>query len=248
MRAADYAHFVEALCKADLAPPDDIRAPAAASLADRFAIHRNNIHVSLVDSLVEGFALVHAHVGDEFFRAMARAHVQQHKPRSPQLLAHGEDFPAFIAGFAPAASLPWLPDLARLELAWSASWAAADADTLKLAALKDFRAAALAQSSVQMHQAARLLRSEWPVADLWELHRSPAPDLSGIEWQPQSVLLTRPESQVLLQRLDEAAADFTAALFAGKSIADSAALAPQIDAGALLAKLLADGAIQAMRQ
>jgi hypothetical protein len=247
MRTADYEHFAHALCEADAALPAGLRAPGGAALLDRFAVYRNNVHVSLVDSLAESFPGVRAQVGDEFFRAMARVYVQQHKPSTPLLMCYGEFFPGFIETFEPAAALPWLPDLARLELAWSQCWAAADAAALPLAALRLRHAGDLLQCRFTAHPAVRLVRSEWPVARLWEAHQRQEADLGTLDWQPQNVLLTRPQSVVLLHPMDDAAADFTEALLQGLTIESAASRAPQIDAGAMLGSLLDDGTFLEIR-
>lgn len=241
MHTADYERFAQALCDADAALPAGLRAPSGAALLDRFAVYRNNVHVSLVDAMAEGFPAVRAQVGDEFFRAMARVYVQQHKPSTPLLTGYGDHFPAFIAAFEPAATLPWLPDLARLEFAWSQCWAAADAAALPLAALRTRRADDLVKCRFTAHPATRLVRSAWPVARLWEAHQQPDPDLGDLDWQPQNVLLTRPQVEVLLHPMDDAAADFTEALLQGLTVEGAAVRAPQIDAGAMLGSLLDDG-------
>lgn len=247
MRTADYQSFAAALCDADAPLPDGLLCPAGTDLSDRFAVYRTNVHVSLVDSLAASFAVTRAHVGEEFFHAMARTHVQQSKPSSALLSIHGEDLPDFIATFGPAASLPWLPDLARLERAWSQCWAAADAPALPITALRECRADELLQVCVYPHPAVRLVRSAWPVATLWEAHQVAGADLSGIEWTPQNVLLCRPHADVLLRRVDDAAADFIAALIAGDTIESAAALAPALDAGLLLQTLIEDGFILEIR-
>jgi hypothetical protein len=243
MHSAELTRFANALCDADAALPDGLTSPAGTCLEDRFNVYRNNVHVSLVESLAAGFPITRAHVGEDFFRAMARAHVQQSKPGSPQLLLHGEAFPEFVQSFEPAAALPWLPDLARLEQAWSQSWAAADAAALPITALGQRHADELLQMRVQAHPAARLVRSAWPVADLWEAHQGSEADLSALEWTAQNVLLCRPHADVLLQRLNDDAADFIAALMTGETIESAAAHAPGLDAGSLLHSLFEDGFI-----
>jgi len=56
-------------------------------------------------------------VGEEFFGAMAAAFVLECPPRSPVLASYGDELPEFIAGFASARDLAYLPDVARLEAA-----------------------------------------------------------------------------------------------------------------------------------
>ncbi len=105
----------------------------------RFAVYRNNVHVSLVNALTKGFPVVRALVGEEFFTAMARVFVGQTKPSSPMLFQYGENFPDFIAEFPPAASLPYLSDVARLECAWTRAYHAADDPILTVDALADLQ-------------------------------------------------------------------------------------------------------------
>lgn len=97
--------------------PPNLCARSGADPARRFAVYRNNVVVSLVAALGETFPVCRELVGAEFFEAMARLHVRASPPDSPVLAHYGADFPAFIAAFPPAASLPYLADVARLEYA-----------------------------------------------------------------------------------------------------------------------------------
>ncbi|HMA12915.1 MAG TPA: DNA-binding domain-containing protein [Steroidobacteraceae bacterium] len=249
MQWADYERFAQALCDPDLEPPPGLRVPDGAALAERFAVYRNTVHVGLVEALAAGFPVVQAQVGEDFFRAMARAYVQQHKPSTPLLALYGEHFPAFIATFDPAAAMPWLPDLARLERAWSECWCAAEAPALPVTALHGMDPEEIAVATLRAHPAARLVRSRWPVADLWEAHQRDAqPDLSALQWQPQSVLLTRPQAEIRLRRVDEAAARFTSALLGQQPIEIAAQQSPEVDAGALLGQLLELGLFTGIRR
>jgi hypothetical protein len=73
-------------------------------------------------------------VGKEFFREMARLYVLSEPPTSPILLDYGAGFPDFIASFVPAGALVYLPDVARIERAWTESYHAPDAAPLPAAA------------------------------------------------------------------------------------------------------------------
>lgn len=243
MRLADYRSFAAALCDAALPPPSALQVAPGNDIRERFAIYRNNLHVSLVDALAERFPVVLALVGEDFFRAMARDYVVAHKPVSPVLTHYGQDFPDYVASHEPAATLPFLGDIARLEREWSQAWAAADEPALDRAALAACSAAELAAARIRPHAAARLLRSAWPVADLWQAHQHVEPDLSAMEWRAQNVLITRPDAEVRLQRLDAGSAMIAQALFDGRSIAEAAAESEDADTGAVLALLLDSGTI-----
>lgn len=245
MRAAEYARFAAALCNADAAVPAGCAAPPGADLADRFAVYRNNVHISLIEALGERFDVVRRLVGEEFFRAMARAYVLRHKPVSAVLHEYGDGFPAFIAGFEPAAALPYLADVAALECAWSQSWAAADEAALEITALAGLDVRQLARARLRAHAAARLIRSAWPVADIWQAHQHGEPDLSGLAWRPQDVLITRPQGEVLLHVLPAAVTGFVAGLLRGLDVEAAAAAAalPAQDTGAAFGQLFEFGLV-----
>ena len=66
----------------------------------RFAVHRNTVAASLIEALQARFPVVQRLVGEDFFRAMARAFVALEPPSSPLLFLYGESFAAFIARFS----------------------------------------------------------------------------------------------------------------------------------------------------
>src|SRR5262245_37344384 len=73
----------------------------------RFEIYRNNVVAGLTRALAIRFPATEKIVGEEFFAAMARAFVLRHPPTSPVLLNYGDDFSAFVEGFAPAKTVPY---------------------------------------------------------------------------------------------------------------------------------------------
>ncbi len=127
------ADFAAALLDAGLPPPPGLRAWNGCDPARRFGVYRNNVIVSLVGALGDTFPVVKQLVGDEFFAAMAGVHVRAHPPTSPVLAHYGEGFADWLASFAPAQSLPYLPDMARLEFARLKALHAADAEPIAAA-------------------------------------------------------------------------------------------------------------------
>ena len=201
--------------------------------ASRFAVYRNNVVVSLVDALADTFAVTLATVGEEFFRAMAREFVFAHPPRSPLLTFYGRGFADFVAGFAPAACVPWLADLARLEMLRVEAYHAADADPLPAAAI----AALLGEPErlpalrLRCHPSAALLRSSWAVHSLWAAHGDDG-DPAGVDpCRPETVLVVRRGSDVATQALPQALAAFIAALMRGENLAAAAHAGQSVDGG-----------------
>ena len=74
---------------------------------------------------------------------MARAFIAQNRPRSAIIAEYGDDLPDFIEGFEAASSVPYLADVARIEMAWTQAYHAADAVPLGVEALAGIAAEAL---------------------------------------------------------------------------------------------------------
>ncbi|WNQ37918.1 HvfC/BufC N-terminal domain-containing protein [Bordetella pertussis] len=109
------AAFARALLD-PLAPcPPGLRRAGDADPAQRYAIYRNNVVASLIQALADTFPVCRELVGADFFHGHAHAYVARRLPRSPVLARYGGAFAAFVAAHAPAASVPYLADMARLE-------------------------------------------------------------------------------------------------------------------------------------
>ena len=130
--------------------------------------------VGLVRALETRFPVVERLVGEEFFRAMAQVFVTEDPPRSPILFRYGSTFPGFIEKFAPAADVPFLADVARLELARGRAYHAADALPLPAEEFAMLDANKLASTGVRLHPSTELLTSSFPIVSIWRAHQRTA--------------------------------------------------------------------------
>ncbi len=189
----------------------------------RFAVYRNNVVVGLIDALSDAFPVVRRVVGDDFFLAMAGVFVRQTPPSGPVMLEYGGEFPAFIDGFAPAADLPYLCDLARLERAWCEAHQASEASPLDVAELRSVAPAALAGTRLRFHPSLRIVRSPFPIFTIWNTNVEGAtPVPIDIGSGGEDVLIVRPGSEVEARRLPAGAALFIEALSAHDTIVEAA--------------------------
>lgn len=245
MQPREYAAFAAALADPSAPLPAGLLVPRGVSPEERFAVHRNNVHASLADALEDSFPVCRALVGAPFFREMARAHVQQELPHDAALLEQAAGFAAFVGHYAPARDLLWLPDVAALESAWQACWSAADARALGIADLAFRTPAALGACHFLPHPATRLVRSRWPIGSIWQRHQEPDPDLGAVDWQPESVLFTRPHATIEVLLLPAGPAAMASALLAGATVEQAATAAvtedPQLDPGRALHVLIGSG-------
>jgi hypothetical protein len=236
--AATQATFHAALWQAD--PPPGLAAPEGEA-ARRFAVYRNNVQHGLTRALAARFPVVEQLVGAEFFTAMARVFIAGAPPAHPVLLSWGEAFPGFLEGFPPVAHLPWLADVARLELTRGRVYHAADAepvipDQLAVADPERLRLA--------LHPSVALFASPYPALRIWQAHQPGAVPGAPIGTGPDHALIARrPDFAVIVERLEPDTHGVLAALAAGLPLGRAAA---ETDPTAALTLLLRHGLITAI--
>jgi hypothetical protein len=201
--------FADALLARDFDCPPGLRTWNGSDPGRRFAVYRNNVLVALVDALADTYPVVQALVGVDFFRAMAQEFVRGQPPTSPVLAGYGAGFAAFIEGFAPAAGLPYLPDLARLEWMRVEVYHAADVAPLRVEEIAPRLADADLQppAVLDLHPAARVLCSRHAVASLWAAHQADDVDAALAQVDPavaEVALVLRSGLDVLVMRIGDA--------------------------------------------
>lgn len=230
--------------------PEAHAAPWLAALQSQpgFAVYRNTVHKTCSDALQANYPTVCALVGEEWFRAAAALFVQAQPPTDGRLMAYGEGLAEFLCSFAPAAGLPYLPAVARLDRCWTESHLAADASLPNAAWLARQSPEALSSLCLAPHPAARWAWSaEHPACALWQRQREGAPMDAELAWQGDGALLTRPEGSVQWTALSRAGMAFLDACAAGLPLGLAAASVlqadPDTDLSALMAQLLQAGAL-----
>lgn len=226
-------HFARALLDVGLGPPPGLRAWNGSDPAQRFAVYRNNVMVSLTRALSGGFPVTRELVGAEFFDAMARAYIAVEPPTSPVLVEYGDGFGEFIARFPPAAGLPYLADIARLERMRVRSYHAQDASSLATESLHALMSDPEALSSLRvcLHPSCHVLRSRFALFSIWAAHQHDDETDRGLALarvdteQAQDVLVRRPSHEVSVMSLPPGVADFLLALSNSYSLREAATAA-----------------------
>jgi hypothetical protein len=248
MVAGGLARFQDAFARALLAPEAADTSRSLAALPG-FAIYRNTVLKGCIDALQANFPAVARLVGEEWFRAAAAVYARRDPPRMPMLLEYGAGFADFLAGFGPAAQLPYLPAVAQLDRFWTDAHVAPDAAPLRAQALAGLVPDRLGGIVLRPHAAARWAWFALPAYSIWSRNRKDPPvegDEPEIAWRGEGALVVRPGDAVDWLELDEAACAFMDACAAGKPLAAAAdtavAVAPGVDLAALMARLLDAGA------
>lgn len=243
--SAFQVNFASALLDADRPVPSAVASHGGRAPQKRFAVYRNNVVVGLVEALRAQFPAAEKIVGTEFFAAMARVYVITEPPRSPILVNHGNGFPGFIEQFEPAAELPYLADVARLEVGRTRAYHAADAAPLDPSRWEGLDPGALLSARVVLHPSLQILHSLYPVVTIWSMNAGEAEPASIEDSGPEDALVVRPHLEVQVRRLPAGGAAFLHALVSGASLGDAAATAdadhPAFDLAANLAGLIGAG-------
>ena len=247
--ACSQSDFAGALLDPGLPCPAGLVAWNGSDPAARLAVYRNNVISSLIDALADTFPVVQELVGEAFFRAMASVFVRQSPPRSGVLAHYGEAFSGFIEQFAPARSVPYLADMARLEMARVRAYHAADAEPVAtenvgLAMASGDR---IGELSLICHPSVAVVCSAFAVVSLWSAHQGSG-DLAAVDpFVGEDAIVLRQDLDVLVVRLPPGAAAFVTALHQGRCLGDAAAIATNAAAGfdlsATLALLMGHGAL-----
>ncbi len=244
------AEFAAALSDPMIVAPATLVGPDGEPAPRRFAVYRNNVIVGMVNALRSSFPVTERIVGEDFFQAMARAYALAEPPRSPLLMDYGVTFADFIAGFAPAAALPYLPDVARIERAWREAYHAADAEPLTAEDFAGTDGDRVAGLRLTLHPSLRLLRSAFPAQTIWTMNASDG-EVGPVDFgQAEDTLIVRPDAEVTVCRVPPGGAAFVAALGRSASLGAAAAEAladdARFDLAGNISGLIAAGAIVAI--
>jgi len=219
--------------------------------AQRLQIYRNHVVISLREALKATYPTVAALVGEDFFAAMVGPFIDATPPSSPCLFEYGEGLPDYIAGFAPAASVPYLADAARRDWALNAAYHSALLPAIDITALAEIDPERYGALRLALQPSLRLLQSPYPLDRIWAISQPDAEararvDLAGGGARLQ---IRRDGERAVFTPLEAPAWRWRQALVEGASLGDSVmALAadPQFDLNAELPALFAEGLVCAL--
>lgn len=214
-----------------------------AAIERRLGIYRANIAASVAKALGAAYPVVAQWVGAEFFAGLARAYGRARPSGSGDLYDHGAEFGDFLADFPHTRSLPYLPDLARLEWQVHRAYGAADAPAFEVARLAAVAPADQGSICFQWAAGTAVVESAFPIVRLWTLHQPGHEGAFTLEGAgAERARVGRDGWRVDVALIDPAEARFLQHSLGGATLesATAAALAeaPEFDLGALLPRLV----------
>jgi hypothetical protein len=223
----------------------------AASPSARLAVYRRTVQTTLAEALQANFPVVARLVDPRFFAYAASEYLRREPPSTPVLFEYGAGFADFLAGFPPCASLPYLPDVARLEWAVAGALHADDAMPVDPQIFGRLNASDSGGLRLKLHPSHRLLASRFPADRIWEINQPEAPADATVDLGEGEVRLEifRRGEQVVMRRLDAGGFAFRRAVVAGRCLESSTEIAlqtdPFFDLLVVLRTLLRDGLVVA---
>ncbi|MEO0443102.1 MAG: DNA-binding domain-containing protein [Pseudomonadota bacterium] len=187
----------------------------------RFAVYQNNVFYSLSQALSDLYPVVKQLVGDDFFNGLAQAYIRQYPPSRAAMVYFGEGFSEFLANFEHAQSLPYLVDIAALELARHQSYHAADEVVLSAGDFATIEAAAFEQATLKLQASFKLISSAFPIFSIWDSHQQNSAATTIELNEPQWVLIVRHDYQLQTFNVDPGTYRFYHGLDQGLSVADA---------------------------
>jgi hypothetical protein len=223
--------------------------------AQRIGIYRTALFANYRNALSASYPVVLRLTGAPFFHAAVDVFVRARPSNSGDLNVYGDAFGDFLADYAPAAALPYLPDVARLE--WAQDDAHRARDTLPvpesvLATLAAAPADRLPLLRLALEPSCRLIASPFPVLRIWQVNQ---PGFEGdarvlLDEGGDTLLVRRDVHGVSIERIGAGDFAWLAALSGGAPLGAAIDAAQAADAtfdlGAALSAHIAAGTIAAV--
>jgi hypothetical protein len=198
----------------------------------RMAVYRANMVAAADKALSSAYPVIRQVLGGEFFHGLAREFQCGSPSTSGDLTRFGAAFDTFLDTFEHTRSLPYLPDLARLEWAVHTAYGAADApdwDAAELGAVEPGR-----QAAIRLHWTPGLavVESGFPIVRIWSLHQPCQDGDFSVDWTAaENALVARQGFAITVSACSAGEAAFLAASLAGDTLGDAvtAALHRQSD-------------------
>jgi hypothetical protein len=212
------------------------RRPRLGSVEDRWHVYAHGYLARITEAAGLEYAAIRRILGEAAFASLLERYLAVFPPRSFDLSRVGDRLAAFLEFDRLSIELPFLPELARLERAISEAFVARDAAPLVWTELMSLGAGAVAEMRFARTPGVALLRSDWPLHEIWRCRFEDDDDAVSValDGRPSNVLVYRQNARVRVDAItDGEAALVEAAAIGEASLEDLEALSGDGSSGAL---------------
>lgn len=165
--------------------------------ADRLSIYRNNTLLGLTDILVGTYPVIHKLVGASYFKTMSRHYIEENPQPAGNRHSFGAELASFLDRYEPALSLPYLPDIAKIEWAYFQALLADDAEAINAQQLGQ-TIAAHADCSLSLHPSAQLITQRHNALEIWQAQQQESSGTVRLEHKLHQLLVWRDPADSIL--------------------------------------------------
>ncbi len=207
------------------------------------SVYRNGYLRTCTDGLAANYPVVRAIVGNDYFRDLARAYVDQYPPTRSTLVGYGERLTDFIRQREGENGLDYLADAAAIDAAWLESYFAAEGLPLAPADIEHMGAKDTDVTAVGVHLTphVQLVQIEHSIVDTWAMLRDHGElaEAVALTKRVHLAMLWRLDGHIHIKALDDAESAFINTLADVATLGDAAARAYEVDASFDLAETFA---------
>lgn len=197
----------------------------------RLRIYRRSCNEIQTGALRTAYPAVLALVGDAFFDQTAHGYRRAYPSQAGNLQAFGAHFANYLEEVPEARSLPYLPDVARLEWLRQQAALALDAEPVSPDTRAPDATAVDGSVRITLHPSVRLLASRHAVLTIWRYALEPTPEPLQLPDQGERIALWREDDEVAMAALDAASFACIEALAHRYALAAAQHAAQAIDPG-----------------
>ncbi len=214
--------------------------------ARRLGIYQHSVSNGLHDALGGVFEVVKKLVGDKFFAHVAERYVRDHPSTSGNVHDFGGAFPKYLETFLGLETLPYLPDVARLEWSYHAVFHSPVGEVLNINKLAQVPESQYEQLTLLLSPACYLLRSNFPILRIWQVNQdafideSKGNEIVNLDEGGVELAIVREGKHVMFHSLKPAAFAMLEAIADRKTFNISCEAALDVDPECDVSKILQD--------
>jgi hypothetical protein len=193
------------------------RRPRRGTVEDRWHVYAHGYVARIIEALDLEYPAVRRILGGDAFAALVERYLGVFPPRSFDLARVGDRLPQLLDFDRLSVELPFLPDLARLERKIADAFTAPDALPVTWGELRGRLPEEVADMPWDASPAVALVRSAWPLRDLWSarLQENDEEISIALDDRPSRVLVSRRDGRVVVEEATEMEAAVVEAAAAG---------------------------------
>lgn len=170
---------------------------------DRLEIYANAYFFRIRDSLMDDFPSLVKLLGEDEFHNLVVRYLAQYPPQSYTLSMVGKNLPHFLANQEDLLQrYPYLADLAEMEWLMIDIYDKQDGELLLKEDLQKIQPEEWTSLKLKRIEAAKLLKSSWPLIEIYKGLQQEKPRLDTIQKTPTHVIVWRKKNDVFYKSVE----------------------------------------------